>query len=405
MITPVRERGKWLDFGFEIGFLAFVSSSFLSFRAIGNVGLGLVAVCAGFALIRRKGEGRSRPEVVAMLLFASSCLVAVALSVEPRESWSAFYSHSFVGKTLLASLCLVAWQPGGATLRRLFCYALVMLFGINLLQLAYWWPVSIMFNPEAFSPDQFYRYRNFYAAMQVVLFPFLLWQTISCRSNGWRVLWLSWVGINLAMLAGSGFRGAWLGLFIGALSLLGWKRIRTTAPYLVGAAILVVLLTAMPGVRDNLFLSAVKRGASDNHRIDSVWKPSLTLIAESPISGHGFAPLAFTRAYEARMAHNNWGNAVMPDAHNMFLQLSFQGGWPTGIAYAALLLSLLGRLFLAGKNGARPFLAKPAFAAWLGAYGILGQTDTVAWWCFIVLLPLSIVVLNGSYGRKDAHGA
>jgi O-antigen ligase len=262
-------------------------------------------------------------------------------------------------------------------------------------QFGYWHPQPIFLRPDAFDADAFYRYRNS-GAMQLVLVPLLLAATLHETRPSRRAMLLLWLGINAVTLATTGFRGAWLGMVVGGWLMLGWRRGLRLAP--VAATLLalsVAALSVYAPARDNLVLAAVKRGFSDNNRIERVWKPALELIAESPLQGHGFAPLSFSRAYAARREARNWGPEVMPDAHNMTLKFAFQAGWPGAGAYLVLIAALVyGSWRWRRAPEGDPPLARAALAGWVGAYLVLGQTDSVNWPCFAVLLPLTMAILG-----------
>lgn len=407
-MTDMGNSRKWLAFSYEVGLYAFLSVWLLSSRALGNLGLLLLAACwlCSVACGRSSWAEWKKNGAWALLLFAAVCIHAIFQSPQPADSWIRFYSHSGAGKAVLAALFLLAWHPDDGSLKRLSGVLLLFLFWLNVQQLRYWWPTPILFHPESFSPDAFYKYRNF-AAFQLVLLPFLLQRLLAgdCRP-GARVGGTLWLMLNLALLGSSGFRGAWLGLLVGAAWMIGWQRGRKMLPYLAGGTALLALLALVVLPPNNLFTAAIKRGASDSQRIETVWKPSLELIGESPWVGHGFAPLAFSQAYEAKRVERNWGVETRPDAHNMFLQFSFQGGWPAGLAYLFLVLNLM-RLLRQDSLATPQYaaaLVTPAFGAWLGAYLVLGQTDTVDWPCFTLLLPLSAALVGRMVWERGLRG-
>lgn len=369
---------------------------FFPSRALGNLALGLSLLLFILLCVL---DGESRRKVGGDPVFwAAGALFVVAYGVSVAtgtlvSGWPTFYSYDGPGKALLIGVALLVMKREPVSFRSALAGALGLLVVLNLFQLYYFLNSPITWHPESYPMDAFYRYRNF-GAMQLVLAPFLAVALFHTEKNWVRAALVAWLALNCALLASTGFRGAWLGFLVGLGVVAGWRRLLKALPYFLMAG-LALFFVAASGSGDNLFFSALRRGASDNSRIAQVWHPTLLFLRDAFWLGHGFDPLAYTRVYQEKWVDRGLGSVVMPGAHNMVLGFFFQAGLLGALAYVSLVGAVIVRLWRSWKRAsvetAPVFLA--LLGSWLGAYGVLGQTDSVNWPCFAVLFPMTTFVL------------
>lgn len=372
---------------------------FFPLRALGNLALVFSLLFFVILLVSedvvRKRTFQEPVFVFSLALF----FLAYVVSVETHTfgaGWSAFYSYDGPGKALLIGVSMFALKGRETSLNRLFILVFGLLGVLNVFQLQMLFASPVFLHPESYSLDAFYRYRNF-GAMQLILCPFLvvgMGRAVTVRSRG--VLFI-WFLLNFILLASTGFRGAWLGFFVGCCVAAGRKRLLKAVPYSVsvGLALALLFLLMKGGQGDSLVANAIRRGLSDNNRIDQVWRPTLLFLGDAFWFGHGFDPLEFSRVYKEKWVDSGFGNVVMPGAHNMVLQYFFQAGVLGAVIYVGLVVAVVSRLWILSRDADNEIssMAQALLAAWVGAYVVLGQTDSVNWPCFAVLFPITAFFL------------
>ena len=148
------------------------------------------------------------------------------------------------------------------------------------------------------------------------------------------------VAILIALLAWSGSRAAMLGLilsYLAAIAVVRGPLLRGLIPVAAGVALGIVLSLGItvPNSKYGLVNTIEETGAesldeSSGGRM-SLWRGSLDLLAERPLTGHGFDQFRYVYTGEPE-------GTVQP--HNAVLQLLVDFGVVGGIAAIFLLLSL-----------------------------------------------------------------
>ena len=154
-----------------------------------------------------------------------------------------------------------------------------------------------------------------------------------CEGARWRVL--AWVGAATGAigLVGSGTRGAWIGLVIGAGTVvLAGHRPTRRGWAVVGVVVIAALAVVGPRLDD-----VVSRTTPASSRLDE-WSMAGRAIAERPLLGAGpegyrtVVAEVVTPEYE-----RTYGRDVVPDrAHDGVLDVAVTGGVPAAIAYLVL---------------------------------------------------------------------
>ncbi|GHD64911.1 O-antigen ligase family protein [Jeongeupia chitinilytica] len=216
----------------------------------------------------------------------------------------------------------------------------------------------------------------------LVFLPWLLMALKAPLERSWRLLvWPLLLFQMLAMVI-MGFRGAWLTMSA-ILLLFAIRNLRRT--HLL-ALILVAGLgsvgavyatkTMAPKTYEFLHYKLSQRDSSG--RLDKLWTPTVTMIADRPLLGHGYGNANFSKTFAAEAPkHDDWVWKEATHPHNIWLEVAFA----TGLVGAALLLTIMLRsawlLWLRSREG-NP-LAEAALLGLIGFYGVLGMTEPLAW--------------------------
>ncbi len=160
-----------------------------------------------------------------------------------------------------------------------------------------------------------------------------------------RWLWLGSLVAVLAALVGTFSRTGWVMLALG-LVLLGWRRKRVLV---AGAAVCIVLVSAVPSVRarlvDKTSVSAtsttVRIPSSYRWRIDT-WKALLGKYEESPLTGFGLRSAPFVDPRQLVLPNGQPPTGY--DPHNTVVKLLVEGGPVLLAAWAALFFAVLNGL-------------------------------------------------------------
>ncbi|MGQ9825108.1 MAG: O-antigen ligase family protein [Desulfotomaculales bacterium] len=160
---------------------------------------------------------------------------------------------------------------------------------------------------------------NLLAHYVVLTFPLLLGALFNARRLTERVFFLAAAALSGLCLVLTFSRGGWLG-FAAAVFVFAVVRSRFLLFALPPAgAVLYNLLP--PAVLQRLANIANLKDASYVYRLD-VWNSTLDLIRDYWLTGVGLGWRAFTRVYYTYMRNS----AVIPHAHNLFLQLQSELG-------------------------------------------------------------------------------
>ena len=348
--------------------------------------LAVLGLLAGLLEPPRQSHGVSaglRPILWAGLACGAAAMLSTALSVDPRASLLGSFARQQGALTLLAFLVLaglVTMRLRSPRQARRLLAALVWgsapVVTYALLQAARLDPVP--WQSDAASPILATLGRsNFLGSYLVLIIPLTVALARLSR-RPWPYLLLL-VG-QMAVLALSHARAAWLGLAVAALTaILAWRwaaAARATPPLakaptgsaggqgespprhsagywplLAGMALVamvsgLLLAYAMRNVPVAGGLHALISGGSSAARL-TIWQAALPLVGQRPWLGYGPETMegVFAPVYPPQLVYYQGRGTVVDRAHDLWLDLALSQGLAGLLAFIALLVLVLRRLW------------------------------------------------------------
>ena len=398
LIIQIRQSKHLLA---EAALLLFLIGLIFPIKAAQSLGWAGIVLSGIISLGKRPSIGSNWVWMAACALVLMAGAWGMQVAPDPNMSWRAFWGYQTIGKGFLCAIALLTIPFSQNQIRRLLAFLLLMLIARNLQMMIYGYQHPVFLGGSDYTnPIYLLSYRS-QGDHILVLFPFILAAVFVWRKNINAALGL--MVFEIALLASTGWRGAWLG-FAGAclLLLVLFRAWRILAGLVLGAISVGVI--GLLASTDNIVALAINRGFGDSHRVELVWRPVIDMIAQSGWQGYGFGQaryLELIAAYAA--AHPDKGIPVFGDAHNMVLNFAMAAGWIGALAFIAVLISgillCLNRLRDKTLLPEQTILLAGTAAAWLGTYGLLGLTDQPHYNNLAVLAVLTSVALASS--RKD----
>ncbi|MBQ8369673.1 MAG: O-antigen ligase family protein [Clostridia bacterium] len=131
------------------------------------------------------------------------------------------------------------------------------------------------------------------------------------------------IGIMGACLVLTWSRGAWLGLIFAALLFLFMWHRRSMWLVLLGIASIPVLPSILPASIVSRFTSIGNMADSSTSYRMYIWRASVNMIADNPLSGIGIGEGAWDRLYPL---YTYMGVEAAPHSHNLYLQIWLELG-------------------------------------------------------------------------------
>ncbi|WP_432722979.1 O-antigen ligase family protein [Jeongeupia wiesaeckerbachi] len=216
----------------------------------------------------------------------------------------------------------------------------------------------------------------------LVFLPMLLLALKAPLGRWWKALAGSLLLFQLLAMVIMGFRGAWLTmsaiLLLFALRNLSRKQLLTLIVVAACAAVGAIYATKTLAPKTYEFLQFKMSQRDSSGRIDKLWMPTVTMIADKPLLGHGYGNANFSKTFAAEaVKHDSWAWKEATHPHNIWLEVAFA----TGLAGAALLLTIMLRSawLLWRRSAEGNYLAEAALLGLIGFYGVLGMTEPLAW--------------------------
>lgn len=178
------------------------------------------------------------------------------------------------------------------------------------------------------------------AAICLLLPPTVALASDRSAHSFWRLLARFAGALCTTAVIGSGSRAAWVGLVVAA-AVLAWKAPRSRRPLAIACGVLLLVsVVAMPHIR-----TVLERSAGASSRVDE-WRIATDVLAEHPLLGVGPEGyrIAVSDGVDADYERSYPRDRVLPDrAHSSLLDVSLAGGLIAGLAFAALLVTVLRR--------------------------------------------------------------
>jgi putative inorganic carbon (HCO3(-)) transporter len=355
------------------------------------------------------------PVRVAAALFLATVPTAIVVSVNRTVSWE-IAGYLLYGVALAAAFCnwpvtqrrphWVAWLLLAATLGLSLLGPLVVTearFGAGLLV-----PLQRAAGPVAAALGETIN-PNILANALLMGFPLLLALALFggwSRLRGWGqagagllALWM----VAVILLTNS--RGAWLalGVVVPLLLVVRWVQLAYAVPLLVMGVATVAVLSG-PQLLEGLTVGSTLDATSGIDQRVEIWQRGLLLIHAFPWSGAGMGafPTLVPTLYPYDLVP---GDIVIPDAHNLPIQVAVDVGVPGLVAWLALMLLLV---LLAGLvvRWTRPALGLPTLSADDNPSpdGVLRRTRAVALQRALAAGALGALVamlVSGSFGATN----
>ncbi len=298
--------------------------------------------------------------ILGLILFLASAALAAGVAPQPAVAWPRFAELAFAAGLAVAIAALPdRWSRHAVTLTPLLAVPFILTGGDGL-------------------PGPYWS-RNTVGGVAALVLPFAIAAVARPVGRLWRWMAGATALILLLILARSGSRGALIGMLAAvAVVALWWvsRRWGRRRLALFGAALgaltflsIVVLSAAWPQIAP--MINSVDAGGSDMGRL-SIWRETLYLIGQAPITGWG--PGAFEGAFAlyARLIRV----PLYSYAHQLYLGLAFEqglGGLAVWVGLqAAAAISLLRADGSAGKGASDPYrLAALASTVTLAVHGLV----------------------------------
>lgn len=386
-----------------VSLLLYFVGLFFPVRAAQSIGFAGVAIIALLSLPTVSIERSRMAWGIGCVLMLAAGAWGAAVAPDAGESWRHFWSYQMIGKGAVCALALLILPLSSSQLRWVLAFLLVMLVARNIQMAIYGIQNAEVVLGMAKSEAQLLGFRN-HADHIVLLAPFVITVTLSWRR--WYLTAAMLLAVEVVLLAMTGWRGAWLGLFGGCLFVLVYFRTWK----ILGFLVLLMLSVGVIGsfvLDGNIVDQALRRGVGDSNRIELVWKPVLDLLSVSNWQGYGFGSARFIEVFSGyAAAHPEKGIPHFPDPHNMVLAFTMAAGWLGALAFVTLLalgIALCVRHLRREDTPESRALTTGVVASWVGVYGILGLTDQPYYNNLALLMALTSIVL--ACGRKREHVA
>jgi O-antigen ligase len=236
-----------------------------------------------------------------------------------------------------------------------------------------------------------------YAVNLVVGLSFVIWLGFAASFRCLR--WVAWllVPLIIAMIIGTGARGAWLGAIV-VIAIYGVLTRNRTYGILLSIGLFISIAIAVAIVPGEFVAARIQQGFDTSGRISGTWAPALEMAMAKPLLGHGFGDDVFHAEYNRLVVDKAyWPIKASMGPHSFFLALAFAAGFPALVLLTVLLAFLL---LLVVKNlrrmgpaadahGYQWFLSGTALvAALVASYVVMGFFENLSWTLFGQILGL-----------------
>jgi O-antigen ligase len=242
-----------------------------------------------------------------------------------------------------------------------------------------------------------------YAVNLVFGLSFVIWLGFAARMR-W-IRWVAWllVPLTIAMIIGTGSRGAWLGAMFVIVTFGVVTRSRMYG-IVLSIGLVISILAAVAIVPGEFVAARVQQGFDTTGRLTGTWAPALEMAIAHPFLGHGFGDNVFHDEYNRLVVdREHWPIKASIGPHSFLLALAFAAGFPALILLVMLMLALIVLVMrnvrkmnlLASSHGSQWALSATALiAGFVAAYGVMGLFENLSWTLFGQSLGLLLVWLR-----------
>lgn len=357
---------------------------------IGGIGLGslvsfLIMLLFFLSLIRTEFRGDKKVFILG-LAFISLALISVFYSPISLESFKSF----IVLPAYYSMFCITFYfcrnQLSLFSLFRVTIYSSFIPIVIGMSEIIGILKPSYAYSDRIFSTFYHPNALAFYLLIVIVCSGFMLKSRLFKIKNKERAFLLFIAFCSLILLLGTQTRSAWIGLFLifFIYSILAEKR------YLMHLAVFSVAALSLPPVQERLAdlfmenenIEYFEAGNSFEWR-QIVWEDSWQFIKNNPIFGHGYDTFSH---YYPQFSRLNETHAF--DAHNVYVQITFDMGFLGLLIYLGIAYGILKRLWQyrhIDPNGLAILIALVC------AYLLVGYSDNLLfylsfnWYFFLII--------------------
>ena len=230
-----------------------------------------------------------------------------------------------------------------------------------------------------------------YAVNLVFGLSFVIWLGFAAPMRWIRcVAWLL-VPLIVAMIIGTGSRGAWLGTFFVIATFGAVTRSRMYG-IVLSIGLVISILVAVAIVPGEFVAARIQQGFDTTGRVSGTWAPALEMAMARPFVGYGFGDDVFHDEYNRLVVDRDyWPIKVSIGPHSFLLSLAFAAGFPTLILLVMLVMALIisvmrnakrVRLLERGQGNHWVLSATALVAGFVGAYGVMGLFENLSWTLF-----------------------
>lgn len=403
LVISGRHWGLWLEFGVLLLtiFAFWHHAPPIRDRWLWLLGLAVPAFALRFLIWRRIVSWTPLLGFALGLLALS--LLNYATAPMQRESYWIVMSRPLLGIWLLVAFGEMVRAAGRMDGLLLASAGLGLLLGLAALFSSDWTTKSILFEPllailprldaRSVLPDMLLRFNvNEIAGALAWISPLMVGLALrpALEQERWRPLLRTISAIAAALLLIALVLGqsrfAIGGVLIGLVLLLWmqtrgrWRAGLVTSLMLIGLLQAVILFNLLPSSGD---AGLNQRDENTISTRGEIWESGLKMLSDHPITGIGMAMFrAAVRqpAYEIEY-YVQRGSGGPPHAHNEWVQMAAEMGWPGLLIFVGMQVSAGWMLWRVGRTGNPVYrhLAITLASAWI-AHAVYGLGDAIPLW-------------------------
>jgi O-antigen ligase len=366
----------------------------------------IVGVFLNPQLLSNIKRGLSTPHGKALIFLSIWMVLSVPFSVYPGGSFRFLTEHYW---KLLVTVCLIVAY--GSSIEALDKMVWAIIFAVSVFTVnAYLSGGSGRFSMvESYDPNE-------NALLFVLSLPFVFWKLIGLK--GWKKLLMIVMGFLIVIgIIETGSRGGFLGLVaVIIVTMFQYRRVKKAS--LIKLLLIVALIVMVIYVRGgNDYIERITsifdternyNYAADTGRI-TIWKQGISMMIDNPLLGIGVNQFMGAQGMTYRAEGGKW-----QVAHNSFIQVGAELGFPGLIAFCFIIFSTMKKLqrvssvhdISIGELNSVSTTSRSLIGSWTG-FIVSGSFLSVAYSNLVFLLfGLTFAVLNlvtSSLGKEESE--